>query len=202
MNIAPNTHNLQKRVDYALANLHQNARDLCDRMSWHWTEVVMSKRLRRAAGRCTYWRLKDTFKIEFSQSLFDSFPEMEKTDTVIHELAHAVCFRLNMERGHGADFKSVCRAMGGTGERCVRAEVGTVKCNLVKRWVMVRTGSPDKLHIRTRKQSENFKCVYRDAVLLGVIQVDKNSKRLKWLSSVTPEVATVNPLQGKYELVA
>jgi predicted SprT family Zn-dependent metalloprotease len=202
MDIAPNTHNLQKRVEYALANLKQNAPDLAARMSWHWTDVVMSKRLRRAAGRCTYWRLKDMLKVEFSESMFDSLPEMEKTDTVIHELAHAICFRLNIERGHGADFKSVCRAMGGTGDRCVRAEVGTVKRNMVKRWVLTRKSAPSKLAIRTRKQSENYRYTYRDAVLLGVIQVDQNTKRLKWLSSLTPEVRTVNPLEGKYEMMA
>lgn len=202
MDISANPHNLQRRIDYALANLSKNAPDLSARMSWHWTDVVMSTRLRRCAGRCAYWRRTDELKIEFSAALFESIPEMEKTDTVIHELAHAICFRLKLDRGHGSEFKRVCRLMGGTGERCLKLEVGVVKRNLVKRWVMVRPATPDKLFIRTRKQADNLTVIYRDAVLLGVIQVDQNEKRVKWVSVKADDLRTINPLKGKYELVA
>lgn len=202
MDIAANAFNLQKRIDYALANLAKNAPDIAAKMSWHWTDVVMSKRLRRCAGRCCYWRAKDELKVEFSTSLFESMPEMEKTDTVIHELAHAICFRLSLDRGHGYEFKRVCRLMGGTGERCLKLEVGAVKRNLVKRWVLVRESNPNTLFIRTRKDADNLPYVYRDIVLLGVIQVDQNEKRVKWLSVKADDLRTINPLNDGYTLVA
>lgn len=201
MDIATNAHNLQKRIDYALANLAKNAPDLAASMCWHWTDVVMSTRLRRCAGRCIYWRHKDILKVEFSEALFNSIPEMEKTDTVIHELAHAICMRLSLDRGHGANFKRVCRLMGGSGDRCLKTEVGVVKRNLVKRWVLTRKVSPDKLFIRTRKDADRLPYVYPDVVLLGVIQVDQNEKKIKWVSVCAESIRTVNPLSGKYELV-
>jgi hypothetical protein len=202
MDIAPNAHNLQKRVDYALANLKQNAPDISARMSWHWTTIAMSNRMHRAAGLCKYWRKQDHIRLQFSESTFQSLPEMDKTDTVIHELAHAICFRLSLDKGHGYHFKRICKLMGGSGERLLKVEAGQVKRNLVKRWVLTRKSNPSKLAIRTRKDAEDYKYVYGDAVLLGVIQVDQNTKRLRWLSALTPEVRTVNPLEGKYEMMA
>jgi len=204
MDIAANSFNLQKRIDYALANLRAKAPDIAEKMSWHWTRVEVSKRLRRCAGRCSYWRATDELKVEFSAALFESMPEMEKTDTVIHELAHAICFRLKLDKGHGYEFKRVCRLMGGTGERCLKLEVGTVKRNLVKRWVLTRQSDPSKLFIRTRKDADNLPYVYRDVVLLGVIQVDMNEKRVKWLSVKNEALRNMNPFNDSmgYNLVA
>lgn len=203
MNIAPNAHNLQKRIDFALANLKQNAPDLAARMSWHWTDVVMSNRLKRCVGMCRYWKNVDELQLEFSTPLFNSIGEMEKTDTVIHEMAHAICMRLKLEKvGHGPIWKSVARAMGGSGERCAKLPVGVVKRNLVKRWVLTRKVSPDKLFVRTRKDADRLPYVYPDVVLLGVIQVDMNEKRVKWVSVRHEDMRSVNPLSGKYELVA
>lgn len=44
-------------------------------------------------------------------------------ETVPHEIAHLIVFELTLtgrsrDRGHGRDFKRVCRALGGTGARC------------------------------------------------------------------------------------
>jgi predicted SprT family Zn-dependent metalloprotease len=202
MDIATNTFNLQKRIDYALANLAKNAPDLASQMRWCWTDVVVSKRLRRAAGRCVYWRKIDTMRIEFSESTFQGISEMNKTDTVIHELAHAVCFRLSLDRGHGAEFKRVCKLMGGSGNRVLSVEPGTVKKNLVKRWVLVRKSNTSKLFIRTRKEVGDFFGAFNDAFNLGVIQVDQNQKTVKWLSVCQEPIRTVNPLEGKFKLVA
>jgi hypothetical protein len=202
MNIAPNAHNIQKRIDYALANLKQNAPDLAARMSWHWTEIVMSKRLRRVMGKCIFWRAQDRLRLEFSEPLFNAVPEMEKTDTVIHELAHAVCFRLGLSRKHDAQFRRVCRAMGGTGDRVYNVAAGVIKRNLVKRWVLVRKDDPKlTMHIRTKKDAGVFTNVYRDALLLGVIQIDRNEKKIKWVQSMSEGVRTICPYKD-YELVA
>jgi len=202
MNIAPNAHNLQQRVDYALANLKQNAPDISARMSWHWTDIAMSNRMHRTAGLCNYWRKSDELRLQFSESAFQRLSEIDKTDTVIHELAHAICFRLNLDNGHGYHFKRICKLMGGSGHRCLKVEAGQVKRNLVKRWVLTRKSNPSKLAIYTRKEAEDYKHDYDDAVLLGVIQVDRNTKQLRWLSALTPEIRTVNPLEGMYEMMA
>jgi predicted SprT family Zn-dependent metalloprotease len=44
-------------------------------------------------------------------------------DTIPHEVAHLIVFELcrqrrSNDRGHGSDFKRVCRALGGSGKRC------------------------------------------------------------------------------------
>ena len=202
MNIVANAFNLQKRIDYALANFAKNAPDLASQMRWAWTDIVISKRLRRAAGRCIYWRKLDKMRIEFSESTFQGISEMDKTDTVIHELAHAVCFRLSLDSGHGAEFKRICKLMGGSGNRVLEVEPGAVKKNLIKRWVLVRASNTSKLCLRTRKAMMNFFGAFPDAVNLGVIQVDQNEKTVKWLSVCQEPIRTVNPLEGKYKLVA
>lgn len=45
-------------------------------------------------------------------------------DTVPHELAHIVCYiKPALGRNHDLGWKRVCRALGGTGERCHKEEV-------------------------------------------------------------------------------
>lgn len=45
-------------------------------------------------------------------------------DTVPHEIAHIVCYmRPELGRRHDAGWKRVCRALGGTGERCHSEQV-------------------------------------------------------------------------------
>ena len=39
-------------------------------------------------------------------------------DTVPHELAHVICFFQGTDRGHGVAWARMCRALGGSGERC------------------------------------------------------------------------------------
>ena len=204
MDIAANPFNLQKRIDYALANLKQNDPDLFSKMSWHWMKVGVTTRLRRCAGRCSYWRTKDELKVEFSVPLFNKIGEMDKTDVVIHELAHAICFRLKLDTGHGEAFKRVCRLMGGSGDRCLDLPAGTVKRNLVKRWVCVKRDNVSKLYLRTRKGADLFMCAVKDALLLGVIQLDQNEKTVKWTEVISPSLSTINPMEssGGWKVVA
>ena len=39
-------------------------------------------------------------------------------DTVPHELAHVICFFQGTDRGHGSTWARMCRALGGSGQRC------------------------------------------------------------------------------------
>lgn len=50
-------------------------------------------------------------------------------DTVPHELAHVVCFFRETDRGHGANWRSTCIALGGSGERCHKEAVIYAKGN-------------------------------------------------------------------------
>ena len=48
-------------------------------------------------------------------------------NTISHELAHIVAMFVYRERGHGANWKRVHRALGGNGERCYNADESGVK---------------------------------------------------------------------------
>lgn len=57
-------------------------------------------------------------------------------ETVPHEIAHLIVFELTLtgrsrDRGHGRDFKRVCRALGGTGARC--HNIALTKARTVKK---------------------------------------------------------------------
>lgn len=44
-------------------------------------------------------------------------------DTLPHELAHIICMFTKSDRGHGKVWKSVCKTLGGSGERCHSEQV-------------------------------------------------------------------------------
>lgn len=44
-------------------------------------------------------------------------------NTVPHEVAHIVCFVTGWDSGHGRNWRTVCRALGGNAERCHREQV-------------------------------------------------------------------------------
>lgn len=61
-------------------------------------------------------------KVSFNVGLFIQDPERFLNDTVAHEIAHTVCIALGLDRGHGKNWKYVCRVLGGNGKRCFTAE--------------------------------------------------------------------------------
>lgn len=44
-------------------------------------------------------------------------------DTIPHELAHIICFTRGNNGGHGAEWKRICSALGGSATRCHNEEV-------------------------------------------------------------------------------
>ena len=201
MKITGDTFGIQTFINLALRELRVNSPEPIY-FGWDDFEVVMNGRLRRCSGRCHHWPATGRILLEFSVPLFRVLPVEEIRDTVIHELAHAICMRNKTDKGHGAAFKRMCRLMGGSGERCLDVADGMVKRNLIKRWVLTKRSDPSKLFIRTRKAADDFPYAHKDALLLGVIQVDTNKKTVKWLTVCHPDVGKVNPMATKYDLVA
>jgi hypothetical protein len=193
MKIAPNTHNLEKRVAYCLALLAENRPNV--EMSWDNVEIRMSNRFRRLAGRCKFWRALDKIVVEFSEALFASMTEMEKTGTVGHELAHAVCFRKPMlGNNHDAGWKSLCRDMGGDGDRLLMVKAPLVK-NVVKRAVLADKDKGCALMVTTKMKAEKILCVSRSIVYLGSIAVNYNDKTYSWASVINPDVKAIKVLK-------
>lgn len=201
MKISANSFNLQGMVDTALANLQRNNPSLAQAMSWHDVTFEMSNRQKRAIGLCKSYRLTGRIVISFSASAFASMSEADRQDTVSHEMAHAICFRLQCGEGHDYRWAKICRDMGGDGQRTFKGEVA-VKRNVVKRYIMARKSAPEKILIRTRKQADNLTVIYRDVVLCGVVSVSVSDKRVKWLSVTAEAFRSINPLGAGYKLEA
>lgn len=194
MNIRPNAYNLANRIEHALAIFKERNPTLAERMSWHDVEVTMSHRLRRAAGRCMFFRKLDKFRVEFSESMFAGMTEQEKTGTVQHELVHVVAFRLNAGENHDRNWKRLCYQMGGDGERLLRTAAVTKK-NLIKRIVLTDTADNHNLMIRTKMQAERLTCIRRSVVRLGCIQMDQNTKTYKWVSVINNDIKAIKVLK-------
>lgn len=192
MNIAPNTHNLANRIEYCLALFAKNRPDV--KMSWDNVEVRMSNRFRRMAGRCMFWRYQDKLLLEFSEALFASMTEMEKTGTVGHELAHAVCYRTGLGHGHDAGWKSVDRDMGGDGGRLLHTKA-KVKKNLVERTVLTDKEKNFALMVTTKRKAEKLLLRTKGLVVLGAVAVNFNDKTYCWSRVINPDVKAIKVLK-------
>ena len=77
----------------------------------------------RAAGQAM--RVRNQYTVRFNQDMLtrEAFDHM-LNDTVPHEIAHIVCFMdPRLGNNHDSRWAAVCRALGGTGERCHSEEV-------------------------------------------------------------------------------
>lgn len=77
-------------------------------------------------GRAAGWAKYAQWEISINEYLATQNMEMIK-NTISHEIAHIVSYFVYGERGHGARWKMVHRALGGTGERCYSATANNVK---------------------------------------------------------------------------
>lgn len=71
-------------------------------------KMVLNNRLKTTAGRC---HLDHGF-IDLSTELFWQYTENFVKDTIPHELAHMVAYRVYGDEGHGKDWYSVIDKMG------------------------------------------------------------------------------------------
>lgn len=95
----------------------ENAVDLAEKlMRQHalscWTVIISNSRT--FLGRCWY---KPRCQIELSRHHILADTDAEITDTILHEIAHAIT---GYEKGnaHGAQWKSAAKRVGATPKRC------------------------------------------------------------------------------------
>lgn len=72
----------------------------------------------RRAGSCRY----DTRRITLSRALTQLHTQAEVRDTVLHEIAHALC----PGEGHSQKWRRTAISIGSTGQRCVPREAPRV----------------------------------------------------------------------------
>lgn len=94
--------NIQEAIELAEAILSQHS-VLCD-----WT--VVSNRRKKAFGVCSY-RKKE---IQLSSIVVPYMTNEAIKDTILHEIAHALCPR----QYHNHVWRAKCIELGGNGERC------------------------------------------------------------------------------------
>lgn len=63
----------------------------------------------------------------FNLNVFEQDLPRFLSTTVPHEIAHTVCNALMLDRGHGKNWKRVCVALGGNGQRCYHSDGLTLK---------------------------------------------------------------------------
>ncbi|AUR85821.1 SprT-like family protein [Vibrio phage 1.081.O._10N.286.52.C2] len=83
-----------------------------DLLAEGWT-FTFSKR-KSALGDCSYGKKV----IRLSEVYLNARTKDEQINTITHEMAHAISFTDNRERGHGAGWKRIHRSLGGDGQRC------------------------------------------------------------------------------------
>lgn len=81
--------------------------------------VVMNGRLTSTAGRA----FLESGKLEFSPSLYEANEAEFLNDTVPHEFAHLVAYRVYGDKGHGIGWKAVMQDMGFNATRCHSYEI-------------------------------------------------------------------------------
>lgn len=80
----------------------------------------------RAAGQA--YRKFNRYGVRFNRDMImNSGYDHILNDTASHEVAHIVGFYTGRDRAHGVYWRSVCRALGGSGERCHSEEVTYAK---------------------------------------------------------------------------
>jgi predicted SprT family Zn-dependent metalloprotease len=93
-------------------NLHEAAYLACDLMQQHglahWS--FQFDHARRRFGKCDYTHRR----ISLSRSLTFLNGLDEVRDTILHEIAHALC----PGDGHGAKWRATCRRIGARPKRC------------------------------------------------------------------------------------
>lgn len=94
----------------ALALLHMEEHGLFDEF-WHFD----FEDCKRSLGRCHYHKRK----ITLSKWYVELNDEDDVEDTILHEIAHALCWNKygNRGTGHGVLWKQICRQIGARPER-------------------------------------------------------------------------------------
>lgn len=92
----------------------------------------------RAAGQAV--RRGQVYSVRFNLEAKSLDPNHFLNATVPHEIAHLIVFHMvvmgrSRDRGHGRDFKRVCQALGGTGERCHNIALTTARKTIKHKYI-------------------------------------------------------------------
>lgn len=77
-------------------------------------------RAKRRAGRCYYHQRVITLSRYIAGNPANSIEFI--TDTILHEMAHAIAYKATGEAGHGYAWKQVCKQIGAKPERCYNSD--------------------------------------------------------------------------------
>lgn len=80
-------------------------------------------------------------QIHLSRPLVECNSVAEVTDTILHEIAHALAYTLFRDISHGDTWKEICVAIGAKPERYATKDVATVK----PKYYMVNSESGERL---------------------------------------------------------
>jgi predicted SprT family Zn-dependent metalloprotease len=110
------------------------------------TTWEMNTRVRRVLGRAFLFRNK----IELGYHYAMNANEESVYNTIIHELAHLIAFKVYMDKGHGYMWKMVHSALGGNAQRTADSEETglTIKKNKVKRIILEKNGKEYKATVK------------------------------------------------------
>ena len=78
--------------------------------------IKYNKRLKTTAGRAFIY--DDPAYIDLSVDLLWEYPGQFTNDTIAHEYAHIVAFKVYQDPGHGIGWKTVMRSIGLEPNRC------------------------------------------------------------------------------------
>jgi predicted SprT family Zn-dependent metalloprotease len=137
MDLPLNIKNLIAKAQTEVAKVNPSWGAVVNTIKWE-----INSRMRRVLGRALMNRDKQTFKIELSREYITKGNEEAIYNTITHEIAHIIAFKVYNEKGHGMWWKMVHEKLGGDSKRLAKQEETgyTVKRNRVKRVVLEKNG--------------------------------------------------------------
>lgn len=160
--------------------------------------------------------------VEFNREACEKHLDIMLNEVIPHEVAHIICF-VNPELGwgHDAGWKRVCRALGGSGERCHTLSLTPAK--KVRTWLYEDTAGKirevtTRLHNKMRRHGVRYR--YRDngglieaARFIGTNHKPKEEKKMSnenqtvaneaaTNETATNETVEAKPSQDRYRKTA
>lgn len=186
---------LQNMIDKAMATIA--AKDpawanACATIKWE-----INPNLRRVLGVATYF----LNSIEISGPYFHSAQDEAVYNTVTHELAHFIAYKVYKCKGHGTVWQNIHTNLGGTAKRCTKAqEYGYVPVrNIIKRVVLEKGGKEFKITL-ARWQKQKYGIEAAGYKYLRTVKID-NDKEILLHSAKEAKAAEIIKLDSNLNVV-
>jgi hypothetical protein len=110
----------------------------------HWE---MNSRLRRVLGKAKMNYRMNSYTIQLNSVYASTVAEDSLYDTIVHELAHIIAYRIYHDTGHGSYWRTVFLLLGGSGNRCAKPGEGgyMAERNRIKRIILEKGGKEYKI---------------------------------------------------------